>query len=414
MSDAKRDSNRVTTLIGVSSVDSVTPTLVNVNPATGAVIVEGGSGGTEYTDAGTPPANPVGNTIEWDEGGTWRTVSTAKPLPVTASIDTTGLATTTTDTNTGTIAGDTTSIDGKTPALGQALAASSVPVVLTAAQITTLTPPAAITGFATSAKQPALGTAGTASSDVLTVQGIASMTPVTVDLGANNDITLATLPDTASGDLAAQTTDLAAIEVLLGTIDSDTGTIADAIKAEDSFTSDGHSGIGILAVRYDSGGNLVSNEFDYSFLQVDANGKLRVTAELPANSGVDIGDVTINNASGSPVYVREDQSGVISEYVTNTDGAATALSVFTTGASTYNYICAISVYNSSATDGFVIFTDGSGGTTKWFMPLPAGGGATIASDRPLFKSTANTAIYFDVSGAISTIYISVSGYRSTT
>lgn len=45
------------------------------------------------------------------------------------------------------------SIDAKTPALGQALAASSVPVVLTAAQLTTLTPPAAITGFATSEKQ---------------------------------------------------------------------------------------------------------------------------------------------------------------------------------------------------------------------------------------------------------------------
>jgi hypothetical protein len=41
-----------------------------------------------------------------------------------------------------------TSIDAKVPALGQALAAASVPVVLTAAQITTLTPPAAITGFA--------------------------------------------------------------------------------------------------------------------------------------------------------------------------------------------------------------------------------------------------------------------------
>lgn len=37
------------------------------------------------------------------------------------------------------------------PALGQALAASSVPVVLTAAQIATLTPPAAITGFLTEA-----------------------------------------------------------------------------------------------------------------------------------------------------------------------------------------------------------------------------------------------------------------------
>jgi hypothetical protein len=40
------------------------------------------------------------------------------------------------------------SIDTKTPALGQALSAASVPVVLPAAQITALTPPAAITGFA--------------------------------------------------------------------------------------------------------------------------------------------------------------------------------------------------------------------------------------------------------------------------
>lgn len=37
------------------------------------------------------------------------------------------------------------------------------------------------TGAATSAKQPALGTAGTASSDVVTVQGIASMTALKVD-----------------------------------------------------------------------------------------------------------------------------------------------------------------------------------------------------------------------------------------
>lgn len=40
------------------------------------------------------------------------------------------------------------SIDTKTPALGQALAASSVPVILPTATITTLTPPAAIAGFA--------------------------------------------------------------------------------------------------------------------------------------------------------------------------------------------------------------------------------------------------------------------------
>lgn len=56
------------------------------------------------------------------------------------------------------------SIDGKTPALGQQLAAASSPIVLTAAQLATLTPPAAITGFATSAKQPALGAALSAAS----------------------------------------------------------------------------------------------------------------------------------------------------------------------------------------------------------------------------------------------------------
>lgn len=41
------------------------------------------------------------------------------------------------------------SLDTKNPALGQALAAASVPVVLPLTQIATLTPPAAITGFLT-------------------------------------------------------------------------------------------------------------------------------------------------------------------------------------------------------------------------------------------------------------------------
>ena len=43
MSQAKRDENFVTTLIGVSSLDLVTPTLVAVNPTTGALIIESDS-----------------------------------------------------------------------------------------------------------------------------------------------------------------------------------------------------------------------------------------------------------------------------------------------------------------------------------------------------------------------------------
>jgi hypothetical protein len=69
-------------------------------------------------------------------------VDASNPLPVTIS----GIATSAKQ-DTGNTS--LSSIDGKIPALGQALAAASVPIVLTAAQITTLTPPAAITGFAT-------------------------------------------------------------------------------------------------------------------------------------------------------------------------------------------------------------------------------------------------------------------------
>jgi hypothetical protein len=49
------------------------------------------------------------------------------------------------------------------------------------------------TGAATAAKQPALGTAGTSSADVLTVQGRASMTPLLVDpSGVTSPVSLAT------------------------------------------------------------------------------------------------------------------------------------------------------------------------------------------------------------------------------
>lgn len=63
------------------------------------------------------------------------------------------------ETSAAAIAVSVASVDTKLPALGQALAAASVPVVLPAATITTLTPPAAITGFATETTLGAIQTA---------------------------------------------------------------------------------------------------------------------------------------------------------------------------------------------------------------------------------------------------------------
>lgn len=75
-------------------------------------------------------------------------INGANPLPVNGTLTVNAG----TNLNTSLLAlesgGKLASIDTKTPALGQALAAASVPVVLTAAQITTLTPPTTITANA--------------------------------------------------------------------------------------------------------------------------------------------------------------------------------------------------------------------------------------------------------------------------
>jgi hypothetical protein len=101
--------------------------------------------------------------------------------------------------------GNLASINTKTPALGQALAASSVPVVLTAIQQAALTPPAAITNFAletggnlatvvtNTGRIPAQGQALAAASlpVVLTAAQITTLTPlstVTVTQGTGTNL----------------------------------------------------------------------------------------------------------------------------------------------------------------------------------------------------------------------------------
>lgn len=103
---------------------------------------------------------------------------------------------------------------------------------------------------------------------------------------------------------------------------------------------------------------------------------------------------------------------LLSERVTNTDGTSTAFTNFGATASTRNYVTAITVYNSSATAGYIDFRDGTGGSVLYTVPIPAGGGAVLCSNNPLFRTSANTALAYDVSGALTTVYISISGFKS--
>lgn len=223
---APTDADRRPVMLGVSTADGITPLPLEVDPLTGQLQVSssgGGGGGTQYTDGATPPAHPIGTMPIFNNSGTWSQVSSSQGLPVaivsgggsggtssnfSSAFPTAGTAIGATDgtnmqplkvdgsdnllvkVNTalpaGTnVIGHTITDSGSTTAVTQATASNlNATVVGTgtfAVQATqsgtwninnvsgTVSLP---TGASTAAKQPALGTAGTASSDVITVQEI--------------------------------------------------------------------------------------------------------------------------------------------------------------------------------------------------------------------------------------------------
>lgn len=138
------------------------------------------------------------------------------------------------------------SIDGKLNSLGQKAMAASVPVVIASDQsavpasqsgtwnINDITGTVSLpTGAATSAKQPALGTAGTPSADVITVQGAAAMTALIVDGSAVTQpvsgtvtvtqATAANLNATVTGTVAATQSGTWNINDVTGTVSLPTG-----------------------------------------------------------------------------------------------------------------------------------------------------------------------------------------------
>lgn len=243
-------------------------------------------------------------------------------------------------------------------------------------------------------------------------------------------------------------------------------------KAEDVASANADVGVPAMAVQKATPANTAGTDGDYEMLQMSA-GRLWVSAvidtalpsgtnaigKLAANSGVDIGDVDVTSAiitggavahdaadSGNPIKVGakavaavstatmvanadrtdaiSDLDGallvrnsrplgdVVSERVSDTGGTSTAFSNFGATASTRNVITGYSVYNASATAGYLDFRDGTGGSVLWTVPLPATGGANFAIPDGIFRTTANTALAYDVSAALTTVYISVTGFKS--
>lgn len=101
MASAPREDNRVPGLVAKSDVDN-TPVIIEADPATkrlkvSAIITSGGGGssGTQYTDGDAAITHPIGTIPVFNNAGTIAAVSNTNPLPVSATISTAGLATST-------------------------------------------------------------------------------------------------------------------------------------------------------------------------------------------------------------------------------------------------------------------------------------------------------------------------------
>ena len=278
-------------------------------------------------------------------------------------------------------------------------------------------------GASTAAKQPALGTAGTASTDVLTVQGIAAMTALKVD-GSG-----VTQPVSGTVGISAGTANIGDVDVL--TVPADPfGVNADAASATGSISaklrfiaSTGIPITGTVAVAShavtNAGTFAVQTAGDVAHDGVDSGGPVKVGAKaITSPKGVtlvanaDRTDLIADLDGIQVVKIGTANGDLISERIADTSGTSTAFTNFSAVAATRNYVTSIHIYNSSATAGFVDFRDGATGAVLFTAAAPAGGGMSIASAVPLFKTTANTALAYDVSGALSTVYINIAGYQS--
>lgn len=142
----------------------------------------------------------------------------------------------------------------------------------------------------------------------------------------------------------------------------------------------------------------------------------RATASVEGITEVAEADSTFLSADLSGALITRAacaHAELVSFYVANTDGAEDAVtSLDDGGAAIYNFITSVTIHNSHAsTNGFVTLLDGSGGSIFWAFPAPATGGTTHNFDPPLRQPTISTALYVDVSAAITTMYISINGYQ---
>jgi len=302
--------------------DTQTALLTTIDSDTGTIATEVAGLLTDTELRATPV--PVSGTVTATPTGTQNVDVTANTI---------GLATgTKQDTGNTSLASIKTNTD-KIPSQGQALEAASTPVVLPASQITTLTPPAAITGFATSANQTTI---------IGHVDGIeASVDGIETLIGTTNS-TLTTI----DGRVDGLETLVTSTNTKLDTANTSLGTLDNAISGNEMQVD--------VVASLPAGTNNIGDVDVLSLPALPAG--TNAIGKLSANSGVDIGDVDVTSSvSGTLDHGSNLDIDTTAEQITSTSFAC---KFGVTVKSAVDNTATIYIGNSDVTDGDTAGTDG--------------------------------------------------------
>ena len=197
----------------------------------------------------------------------------------------------------------------------------------------TLTGGTARTKITDGASDAAVKTASTAAlaADPSLVVGLSPNSPLPTGSNTVGKV------DQGTGGASAWKVDGSAVtQPVSGTL----GLTNDPTKLEDAAASTGDRGTFVLAVRNDASATVTSADGDYSQISTDLAGRQKVIVEgslpagtngigkLTANDGIDIGDVTVNNASGASAVNIQDGGnsitvdGTVTSNIGTTNGLA--------------------------------------------------------------------------------------------
>lgn len=275
-----------------------------------------------------------------------------------------------------------TKVGGTAIALGNTTMSASLPVTIASNQTafpvtltsTTITGTVAVTQSTSPWIVAGGGTAGSAATGVVTVQGIASMTPVQVSQATGTNLhavidsgTITTVSTVTSISQWAGTAiavsnggvtngtlrvtmanDSTGILASIGSITSSItpGTAAGNLgKAEDAQHASGDTGVFTLAVRNDTLADVSGSNGDYIQSSTDLKGRVMV--------------------GSAPRTLKANQ-------ITTITTSAAETTIVTAVASTFLDLYGIIVTNTSATAVTVAIKDATAGTTRLNIAVPAG------------------------------------------